>query len=244
MKKGILFFNKAIDPKGYTAQQFIEEFKQLESNSSEIEIRINSSGGSVLHGWSIVDVIKNAKVPVTGIVTGVAASMASVILAACPTRQMLSYASIMMHNPIDPNGKDTEQQKVFAEQLIDFYSSALSLHQTKIRSYMNGVNGNKGTWFNADEALQAQLIMGIQEISLYNKLDPFKAIRKSKYISDKNTNLLEAMVDYYQGVEHGTIEGLMAKIDMTSHIMHRMIDACNMEDALSQIQLNNQSKRA
>lgn len=105
-----------------SAANFIKEFQYLESISSKIQIRVNSAGGSVLHGWSIIDIIINSSVPIEVVVVGVAASMASVIAVAATETKIMDYASIMVHNPFYASTSvvdvDDPQLKTYREQLV------------------------------------------------------------------------------------------------------------------------------
>ena len=61
---------------------FAEQIKYLEEiGVEELTIRINSPGGSVFEGMSIVSAIRASKMDITLINEGVAASMAGIILA-------------------------------------------------------------------------------------------------------------------------------------------------------------------
>lgn len=66
----------------------------------EIKIYLNSHGGEITAGMSIVDIIQNAAVPIHIYVTGEAASMAAVILACGKHRYMLPHARTMIHEPL------------------------------------------------------------------------------------------------------------------------------------------------
>ena len=240
--KGIIFLQRAIDTDGVVALNFIEQFNEMEKNASEIEIRINCSGGSVIHGWSIVDIIQNSKVPVTGIVTGVAASMASVIFAACKKRIMLGYASLMMHNP--RNG-DPQHVEASTEQLIKFYESNFSISRQAIVNLMNGAKGGDGTWLDADTAISLNLIHGIQQVGAVHPVkNPFKDLYKSDQEPPASNNLAVAMMDIYDTMEIGTIEGAMAKINLMQNLMQPKITALTISGALQQIEkIQNTNRR-
>ena len=82
-----------------------ELIKQLlylegEDNTRPVTLFINSPGGSVSSGLAVYDTIRLMKSPVRAVVTGVAASMGSIILLACEkeNRLMLPYSSIMIHD--------------------------------------------------------------------------------------------------------------------------------------------------
>lgn len=72
-------------------------------NVKEIEIIINSGGGSVYTGFSLIDVIENLKTPTTIRITGMAASMAMLISMAghnndCVTTVCNKHAVGLIHS--------------------------------------------------------------------------------------------------------------------------------------------------
>jgi ATP-dependent Clp protease protease subunit len=63
-----------------------------------ITLLISSGGGDVVFGLGVIDVIKNSKTPVHGIVLTVAYSMAFLIYAVCHKRYMLPSSSLLIHD--------------------------------------------------------------------------------------------------------------------------------------------------
>lgn len=86
-----------------TSAEIIVQLEYLDRISSDdITLFINSPGGSVSAGLSVVDCILRLKSPVATVVTGIAASMAAVI-ASCGTlgkRYITPYAEMMIHQPL------------------------------------------------------------------------------------------------------------------------------------------------
>jgi ATP-dependent protease ClpP protease subunit len=67
------------------------------AGSPDIELHINSMGGSCTHGFLMYDIIRLYKGKVTGIVIGEATSMASVILQACAVRKISRSSVVRIH---------------------------------------------------------------------------------------------------------------------------------------------------
>ena len=157
VQNGISVINLFAGIDEYTAMCFTDEFRYLENISSAIQVRVNSAGGSVLHGWSIVDIILNSSVPVEIVVVGVAASMASVITVAADNSKIMDYASVMVHNPFYSSGSimdvEDQQLKVFRESLVKMYTARLEMSREDIESLMDGEEGQDGTWMTAEEAV-------------------------------------------------------------------------------------------
>lgn len=89
------------------ANDIVAQLLYLQDESEEpITIFINSGGGEVTAGLFIYDVIQSLKVPVNMYCTGIAASMAALLLAGGqPGRRfILPHSKVMIHEPLISNG--------------------------------------------------------------------------------------------------------------------------------------------
>ena len=89
------------------ANTIISEFMYLsEDKDKAVNIFINSPGGEVNAGLMIYDIIQDAKMPINLICTGIAASMAAIILAGGQTdrRYLLPHSKVMIHEPLIAGG--------------------------------------------------------------------------------------------------------------------------------------------
>ena len=137
---------------------FARELASLDSNCDLdlIKIRINSPGGNVFQGMSIVSAILAADTPIHVYVDGIAASMAAVVAVCADKVFMQDFAKLMIHDP------------AFAGEikLTDKYRKMLG----KIRDMLQGVLSRRGnnpeeiaelmaaeTWFSASEAKRSRL---------------------------------------------------------------------------------------
>ena len=142
----------------WNCNQFLAEFDWLiENTPSKIRVHINSCGGSVVDGIGVFSKIIDCKIPTECIVDGIAASMGSVIWAAGDEVYMKDYALLMVHNPfIESNGAKTQNSvtDAFAKQLKTIYTKRFGFDEEKIESIMNGLPGDDGTFFTANEAVE------------------------------------------------------------------------------------------
>ncbi|MEK7487487.1 MAG: ATP-dependent Clp protease proteolytic subunit [Planctomycetota bacterium] len=101
LKDRIIFIGSAIDD--YVANLVIAQllFLQMENKNQEINIYINSPGGSVTAGLAILDTMKFVQCDVATYCLGQAASMGAVLLCAGTKgkRFALPNARIMIHQP-------------------------------------------------------------------------------------------------------------------------------------------------
>lgn len=80
-----------------SAKYFADQLAQIPANA-EIEIFINSNGGSVTEGTAIYNQLKRHPAHKTGYVDGCAYSVASLILQACDKRIMGAGTTMLVHN--------------------------------------------------------------------------------------------------------------------------------------------------
>ena len=102
MMDRIIFLGLPIDD--YVANIVQGQLLYLESSDStkDIQIYINSPGGSVYAGLGIYDTMQYIQADVSTICTGMAASMAAVLLAGGSKgkRMALSHSRVMIHQPL------------------------------------------------------------------------------------------------------------------------------------------------
>lgn len=85
------------------ANNILSEFLYLSQDETKpVNVYINSPGGEVNAGLLIYDLIQDAKMPINTICTGMAASMAAIILSGGqPGRRfILPHSKVMIHEPL------------------------------------------------------------------------------------------------------------------------------------------------
>ncbi len=100
-----LFINGEID--GDLANDFLSEFLYLEQESDNpVTIYINSPGGEVNAGLMIYDIIQESKLKINVVCTGIAASMAAILVAGGQKgrRYILPHSKMMIHEPLIGGG--------------------------------------------------------------------------------------------------------------------------------------------
>ncbi len=104
-------------------------FLEAEDSKKEIKMYINSPGGQVYSGMAIYDTMQYVKPEVATICTGLAASMASFLLAggARGKRMALPNSRILIHQPMGGTQGQASDIKIQAEEIL------------KIREEMNKI---------------------------------------------------------------------------------------------------------
>lgn len=159
-----IFLNDAIDNE--TAQEVIRKLWYLElvGPGKPILLVINSPGGSVDSGFAIWDQIKMISSPVTTLVTGLAASMGSVLsLCAAPKRRFATpFARFMIHQPmiggvIKGQATDLEIQ---AREILKTRQALVSIYVDATGKAADVIEKaiDRDTWMSAQEALEFGLL--------------------------------------------------------------------------------------
>lgn len=167
LKKRRLFFSTAVSDQ--SAKDAIRKLWYLEHTApgEPILLVINSPGGSVDSGFAIWDQIHMISSPVTTLVTGLAASMGSVLsLAAAPgKRYATKNARIMIHQPlisgvIQGQATDLEIQAKeiikTRKQIVDVYAKSTGKDPALIEKTID-----RDTWMSSEEAKEFGLLDGI-----------------------------------------------------------------------------------
>ena len=120
LKDRIIFIGEEIND--HVASVVVAQllFLEAEDPDKDINIYINSPGGSVTAGMAIYDTIRYIKPEVSTICVGIAASMAAFLLAAGAKgkRYALPNAEIMIHQPMGGVSGQAEDIKIHAEWIV------------------------------------------------------------------------------------------------------------------------------
>lgn len=138
-----------------TAASFQKDLKEL-GEVSQINLHINSPGGSVFEGIAIGNMLRQHKARVVAHVDALAASIASVIVASCDEVIMPENSMLMIHNPWTismGNAKELRKQaddldKIAESSVVTYLAKAgEKLTEEKIKQIMD-----EETWMSAQEA--------------------------------------------------------------------------------------------
>lgn len=129
-RERIIFLGKEIDDR--LANEIIGVLLYLDSEESNkpIYLYINSVGGSVIAGLAIYDTLQHIKSPVITINVGMAASMASFLLASGEKgkRIALPHSRVMIHQAMGGAQGQAEDIKVEAQQILTINSNIVKMY--------------------------------------------------------------------------------------------------------------------
>ncbi|MCE2983535.1 MAG: ATP-dependent Clp protease proteolytic subunit [Parachlamydia sp.] len=167
LEKRRLFICDGVD--GNLASDIIKKLWYLEISEpgKPILLVINSPGGAVDSGFAIWDQVKMISSPVTTLVTGLAASMGSILsLCAAPKRRFATpHSRIMIHQPLlsgvikgQATDLDIQAREMLKTRdgLIDIYVEATGKDFATIEKAID-----RDTWMTAKEAMDFGLLDGV-----------------------------------------------------------------------------------
>lgn len=153
-----LFLNGEISDETWYGDEVTPKlFKdELNADSGDITIWINSPGGDVFAAAQIYNMLRDYKGHVTVKIDGLAASAASVIAVAGDTVLVSPVAMMMIHNPATlAMGNTKDMEAVIAmlnevkESILNAYVDKTGLARNKLSKMMDDE-----TWFNAKKAVE------------------------------------------------------------------------------------------
>lgn len=161
LENRIIFINGEINDT--MSNLIISELLYLDSlNHNDIDIYINSPGGSVTSGLAIIDTMNFIKSDTRTTVTGIAASMASLILAngTKGKRFSLKNSEVMIHQPLGNTSGQATDIEIQAKRIINkkkiLNKMLASLTNKQITTIENDTERDK--YMSSKEALEYGII--------------------------------------------------------------------------------------
>ena len=162
LKDRIIFIGEEIDD--HVARVVVAQllFLEAEDPDKDINIYINSPGGSVTAGMAIYDTIRYIKPEVSTICVGMAASMGAFLLAAGAKgkRFSLPNAEIMIHQPLGGVKGQAEDIKIHAEWIMRTREKLNRILSENTGQPLEKVAGDtdRDNFMSADEAKEYGII--------------------------------------------------------------------------------------
>ncbi|MCD7931781.1 MAG: ATP-dependent Clp endopeptidase proteolytic subunit ClpP [Tannerellaceae bacterium] len=162
MMDRIIFLGTQVDD--YTANVIQAQLLFLDSSDpgKDISIYINSPGGSVYAGYGIYDTMQFIGCDVSTICTGMAASMASVLLVAGTKgkRFALKHSRVMIHQPLGGVQGQASDIEIAAREILkvkkELYT-IISEHSGKPFDVVER-DGDRDYWLTSEEAKEYGMV--------------------------------------------------------------------------------------
>ncbi len=162
MMDRIIFLGTEISD--YTANTIQAQLLYLDSvdSSKNISIYINSPGGSVTAGLGIYDTMQFISSDVSTICTGIAASMAAILLVAGKEgqRSALPHSRVMIHQPMGGVHGQASDIEITAREIQKIKKDLYSIISEHSKTPFDKVwaDSDRDFWMTADEAKEYGMI--------------------------------------------------------------------------------------
>ena len=162
MMDRIIFLGTPIDDT--TANVLRAQLLYLDSTDSgkDISIYVNSPGGSVYAGLGIYDTMQFIQSPVATICTGMAASMAAVLLVAGAEgkRSALPHSRVMIHQPLGGAQGQASDIEITAREIMKLKKELYTIISEHSHTDFDKVwaDSDRDYWMTAEEAKEYGMI--------------------------------------------------------------------------------------
>ncbi|UAB81630.1 ATP-dependent Clp endopeptidase proteolytic subunit ClpP [Marixanthomonas sp. SCSIO 43207] len=162
MMDRIIFLGTGISDQVANIVQAQLLFLESTDASKDIQIYINSPGGSVYAGLGIYDTMQFIKPDVATICTGMAASMAAVLLCAGEKgkRSGLTHSRVMIHQPLGGAQGQASDIEITAREIITLKEELYKIIAKHSGQKYEKVyeDSDRDYWMKADKALDYGMI--------------------------------------------------------------------------------------
>ena len=147
----------------------------LESNDpkADIMLYINSPGGVVYSGLGIYDTMQTIQPDVATICTGMAASMASILLAAGAhgKRSALPHSRVMIHQPMGGAEGQASEMEITVREIVKLKKELYQILCDHTGKPMEQIvkDADRDFWMTADEAVAYGMVDRIVEKNKHGK---------------------------------------------------------------------------
>tara|TARA_R100000005_G_C5000769_1_gene207673 strand:- start:2840 stop:3928 length:1089 start_codon:yes stop_codon:yes gene_type:complete len=250
---------------GTSAKNFIQDLKS--AGDKNINLRMNSVGGSVFDGLAIYNVLRAHKGHVNVKIEGLSASIASIIALAGDKIEMAENGFFMIHNPFGKSAGDAEDMRKTADlldkikqELVSIYASKTELTNEEISNMMD-----EETWLTSQEAKEMGFIdvitdpikvaasfnfskfTNVNESEVRNKLELISNIKKTKMTDElKNwfNGVKEEIINAVKGkdVDESPVNEVSVVLSDNDEVVNKLTDLSNEKEELSNIVSEKESK--
>lgn len=214
-------------------QRVISELEK--AGGDDVELYINSGGGSVFAGSEIYTALKEYRGKITSKVTGVAASAATFFVLASDEVYVSPLGQLMIHNASAGTEGDKGAHASRFELLEGVDKSIAKVYQVRTKLPENEILElmQKTTWMNAEKAVQLGFANGVlfdDEVDVSNSLNLGAELPQEVIDKLKNELLKSALKDNPNDNAQATIE----PINQAASTNERNDKAMNLEELKAQ----------
>ena len=162
MMDRIIFLGTGIDDQIANIVQAQLLFLESADASKDIQIYLNSPGGSVYAGLGIYDTMQYIKPDVATICTGMAASMGAVLLCAgaAGKRSALKHSRVMIHQPLGGAQGQATDMEITLKEILKLKKELYDILATHSGQTFEQIekDGERDYWMTSTEAKEYGMI--------------------------------------------------------------------------------------
>lgn len=221
---------------------FGEIMNVAENAVDVLDIEINSPGGSVFDGYTVYQEIKSLQdrgVVVNATITGMAASMASVICMACNKVSIVPHGRMMIHDASSGFSGNADQMRKQADLLDSISSDIANIYSSRTKKPVEDIRAmmKKETWMDskttvdngfADEIAEKKLNVSNKLTAVLDIVDekgnksPMSILTKLFPNNDQVANLENAIQE--NDSLRAEIADLQAKLETAKEVDQTLIE--------------------
>lgn len=137
-------------------------FLEKEDPDKDIDIYLNSPGGSVSAGMAIYDVMRHVKCDVATVCVGLAASMATLLLAAGTTgkRYAMPNARVMIHQTSGGSRGTVADTRIYFEEMNRMFETYIRIMAERTGKDPDQIRRDcdRDFWMSAEEAVSYGIV--------------------------------------------------------------------------------------
>lgn len=206
------------DESDVSAFGFKEDLEAL-GDISELNVHINSFGGSTYQGLTIYNLLKQHKAKINIFIDGIAASAASIIAMAGDRILMPKTSMMMIHNCYTWTTGNAKELRKTADDMDKIASAYKAAYLSKIKITEEQLDKllDDETYLTADECVEMGFADEIIEIKQENSINQYasmclmKLVNKAKGQKEKNVNTVNLNEESIKKITDGLISGLEKK---------------------------------
>ncbi len=162
MMDRIIFLGCPIDDDVANIIQAQLLFLDSTGSDSDITLYINSPGGGVYAGLGIYDTMQTIRCDVATVCTGMAASMASILLAAgtAGKRSILPHSRVMIHQPLGGAQGQASDIEITAREIVKLKGELYEILAHHTGKSVDDItrDADRDFWMRAPEALEYGMV--------------------------------------------------------------------------------------
>lgn len=215
--EAVITLYQPLGPHGANGHALARRIWDLEAAGCQtLHLRINSAGGSVVHGYSLFSALRHTHMQVHTWLDGLALSMAGLLYLAGHVRHMAPWGLLMLHNPslegndaLEPQPEEEGSQELLGRiraSLLEMYADTTGLSPETLSGMMDAQ-----TWLTATRCQELGLVhelTGQSQPSAERQLDLLTACTPVARLEPVALEALAACVERF--ADGGAIAGTTA----------------------------------